>query len=116
MSSLTFSHSRPHVVIGDGSMFEHTQIDHSKVKLMQDQMLNVYHKVQQDEIINTLKESAVSKEFISDRIREIIEEATVSDPSLAESLGASQSNQTYRERLKQADKENLQLKQVIMQL
>jgi len=40
-------------------------------------MLNLYLRVHNDEIVNTLKESAVSVEFVAERIKELVDESLV---------------------------------------
>ena len=41
---------------------------------MVEQLINIYWKIEVDEIIQTMKESTVSKDYIADRVREIIQE------------------------------------------
>jgi hypothetical protein len=45
-------------------------------------LYSVFLRVQDDEIVNTLKDSEVSQEFIAERIREIIEETMRQEPQL----------------------------------
>ena len=39
----------------------------------------IYHKIQKDDIANTMKENSVSQNFLADRIKEIIEEGLVNE-------------------------------------
>jgi hypothetical protein len=45
-------------------------------------LYSVFLRVQDDEIVNTLKDSEVSQEFIAERIREIIEETMRQEPQM----------------------------------
>jgi hypothetical protein len=46
-------------------------------------LLNLYMRVHNDEIVNTLKESAVSVEFVAERIKELVDESLQQDPALS---------------------------------
>ncbi len=41
---------------------------------MVEQLIHVYWKIEGDDIIQTMKESTVSKDYIADRVREIVYE------------------------------------------
>eukprot|EP00347_Sterkiella_histriomuscorum_P016301 403353710 len=49
---------------------------------MQSQLKNIYTRIANDDIANTMKENSVSQEFIYDRIKEIIEEALINEKEM----------------------------------
>ena len=49
---------------------------------MQSQLKNIYTRIANDDIANTMKENSVSQEFIYDRIKEIVEEALINEKEM----------------------------------
>nr|AAB61088.1 unknown [Oxytricha fallax] len=49
---------------------------------MQSQLKNIYTRIANDDIANTMKENYVSQEFIYDRIKEIVEEALINEKEM----------------------------------
>lgn len=46
---------------------------------MQDQVMYICHKISHDDIANTMKENSISKEFLVERIKEILEESLIDE-------------------------------------
>jgi transcriptional regulator CtsR len=49
---------------------------------MQNQLKTIYHKIANDDIANTMKENALSQEFLMDRVNEIIEEQLINEKEM----------------------------------
>lgn len=49
---------------------------------MHAQLKTIYHKIATDDIANTMKENAVSQEFLVDRVKEIIEEHLLNEKEM----------------------------------
>ena len=77
-SSLTLSQSNILAGSSQQKMHEHSVAGACTRPFSTDlsqHLLNLYLRVHNDEIVNTLKESAVSVEFVAERIKELVDES-----------------------------------------
>jgi len=84
-SSLTLSQSN--ILAGSSQQKMHEQHSGACTRPfstdLSQHLLNLYLRVHNDEIVNTLKESAVSVEFVAERIKELVDESLQQDPLLS---------------------------------